>query len=260
MATYPHVFEATFAEVHDTDFHMKGRWNAFFGNDNPIVVELGCGKGEYAVGLARQNPEVNYIGVDIKGARMHTGATQALKEGLKNVAFLRTHIELLGHFFGEGEVSEIWVTFPDPQMKKARKRLVGTKMLTLYRTFLRPGGKVNLKTDSPFLFEYTKAMMSENGIAPEACTADLYADGGEGPTLGIKTYYEERWLSVGLPIKYVRFSLPQDVELREPDVQIDEDNYHNVGVGVQLRKTATPGQQVGESISREAKDTTSDKA
>ena len=248
MATYPHVFQANFEDVREKDFDLKGNWASFFGNKNPIVVELGCGKGEYAVGLARQFHNVNYIGVDIKGARMHTGATQALNEGLKNIAFIRTHIELLDHFFSQDEISEIWVTFPDPQMKKARKRLVGTTMLRLYRKFLRHDGFINLKTDSPFLFEYTKAMMEANSIRPTACTADLYADGDQGPTLGIKTYYEERWLSVGLPIKYIRFNLPAETEMHEPDIKIDEDNYHNVGQGVQLRKSASPGQKFGESI------------
>ena len=136
MASYPHVFEYPYSVVDEVPFDMKGRWHEdFFRNDHPIVLELGCGRGEYTVGLARLYPDKNFIGVDIKGARMWTGATEALREGLSNVAFLRTNIEIIDRFFAEGEVAEIWLTFSDPQMKKVTKRLTSTFFMTRYRRF-----------------------------------------------------------------------------------------------------------------------------
>lgn len=237
MASYDHVFEADFEDLSQGEFQQRGHWHEWFGNDNPIVIELGCGRGEYTVGLARRDPAKNYIGVDIKGARMHAGATEAANEGLKNVAFLRTRIEFIERFFAPGEVSEIWVTFPDPQMRKPRKRLVGTLMLSRYRTFLRPDGPVHLKTDSPFLLEYTRLMMEHNNITPQAFTSDLYAQGEPDPALGIRTYYEQKWIGAGMTIKYIRFLIPQGVDLIEPDVDIERDNYHNVGRNVVIRKT-----------------------
>lgn len=240
MAEYRHVFEADYDTLSAGGFSQRGQWAQWFGNSNPIVLELGCGRGEYTVGLARRNPNVNYIGVDIKGARMHAGATDALREGLNNVAFIRTRIEFIEQFFAPGEVSEIWVTFPDPQMKKVRKRLVGTLMLTRYRTFLRPDGLIHLKTDSPFLTTYTSAMVRLNGIVPQAETSDLYADIDSGklsdPALGIRTYYEQKWIDAGMTIKYFRFQLPQGVELAEPDIEIEPDNYHNVGRNVKFKE------------------------
>ena len=159
METIDFVFQYPFAVLKEQGFPLKGNWHKdFFNNDNPIVLELGCGKGEYAVGLARKFPDKNFIGIDIKGARMWTGASQARNEGLKNVAFLRTNIELLPNFFAAGEVAEIWITFPDPQMKKVRKRLTGTRFLDLYREVLKDNGIVHLKTDSPFLYTYTHLM------------------------------------------------------------------------------------------------------
>ena len=168
---------------------MKGNWNRdFFKNDHPIVLELGCGRGEYTVGLGRMYPDKNFIGVDIKGARMWTGATDALNEGMKNVAFLRTNIEIIDRFFAEGEVSEIWLTFSDPQMKKATKRLTSTYFMNRYRKFLTPDGLIHLKTDSNFMFTYTKYMVEENKFPVEFCTDDLYHSGLVDDILGIRTY------------------------------------------------------------------------
>lgn len=153
MAQMDRVYQYPFAALREGGFPLRGRWGEeVFGNGNPIVLELGCGKGEYTVGLGRRFPGMNFIGIDIKGARMWTGARAAESEGLGNVAFLRTSIEMLESFFTPGEVSGLWITFPDPQMKKERKRLTGTRMIDLYRRVLAPGGMVNLKTDSPFLF------------------------------------------------------------------------------------------------------------
>ena len=170
-------------ETRHSSFPLRGRWRQeFFKNDNPIVLELGCGRGEYAVGLARRYPDRNFIGVDIKGSRMWSGATESLKEGLKNVAFLRTNIEIIDHFFAPGEVQEIWLTFSDPQMKKATKRLTSTYFLARYRHFLEDGGLIHLKTDSNFLFTYTKYMVEANHLPVEVCTEDLYGDKSYRPT------------------------------------------------------------------------------
>ena len=153
MAANPLVIECPFAVMQQGDFPLRGKWHSdFFHNDNPIVLELGCGRGEYTVGLGHLCPSKNFIGVDIKGARMWTGAQDALQHGMKNVAFLRTHIEFIQQFFAPGEVSEIWLTFSDPQMKKATKRLSSTFFLQRYRQFMQEGGLIHLKTDSNFLF------------------------------------------------------------------------------------------------------------
>ena len=162
------------------DHPVKGRWieQMFGGHEGPIVLELGCGKGEYTLELARRNPDKNYIGVDIKGARLWRGAKTATEEGLRNVAFLRTRIEFITAFFGTGEVSEIWLTFSDPQLRASEnKRLSSAMFLERYRHFLRPGGIIHLKTDSRFLFEYTRAVATVNGLPILAETTDLYSDG-----------------------------------------------------------------------------------
>jgi tRNA (guanine-N7-)-methyltransferase len=237
MESYDHVFQATYASLKGDDFYMKGRWHReFFSNDNPIVLELGCGKGEYTVGLARLFPGKNFIGVDIKGARMHRGATDSLNEGLKNVAFIRTHIEMIDAFFAADEVSEIWLTFPDPQMKKTRKRMTSTRFLELYKKLLVDNGIIHLKTDSNFMYTYTRELLKENGIVPEVDEKDLYASDFDEEILGIKTYYENKWLEHGIPIKYLRFRLPRDIELKEPDVEIEYDTYRSAGRGVKQRK------------------------
>ena len=228
MSGYPHVFQYPFAVLREKGFEMRGRWNAdFFRNDNPIVLELGCGKGEYAVGLARKYPQKNFIGVDIKGARMWTGAKASLQEGLANVAFLRTSIELIDHFFAPGEVSEIWITFPDPQMAKARKRLTGTRFLSLYRKILKNNGLIHLKTDSPFLYLYTSALVEANRLPVFVNTSDLYGSGLTDDILNIRTFYEQQWLARGKTIKYLQFALPHQSELAEPDIEIEKDDYHS---------------------------------
>lgn len=234
METYPHVFQAAAVAVDPTPFPMKGRWNAdFFHNNNPIVLELGCGRGEYTVGLGRLFPDKNFIGVDIKGARMWTGATESLHEGMTNVAFLRTHIEFIDHFFAPGEVAEIWLTFSDPQMKKVTKRLTSTHFMTRYRRFLADNGIIHLKTDSNFLFTYTNYMVEANRLPVAFRTDDLYhtleaeADNEVRQILGIQTYYEQQWIARGLTIKYLKFALPQAGELVEPEVEIELDDYRS---------------------------------
>jgi tRNA (guanine-N7-)-methyltransferase len=228
MANYQHVFEYPYSVADNVPFEMRGKWNeSFFKNDNPIVLELGCGRGEYTVGLGRRFGNKNFIGVDIKGARMWTGATEALREGMTNVAFLRTNIEIIDRFFAPGEVSEIWLTFSDPQMKKATKRLTSTYFMERYRRFLKPDGLIHVKTDSNFMFTYTKYMIEENHLPVEFITEDLYGSGLDDDILGIKTYYEQQWLDRGLTIKYIKFRLPQEGELHEPDVEIELDEYRS---------------------------------
>ncbi len=235
MAEIENVFQYPFgrlkAEGFDS-FPLKGRWGIdFFGNDRPIVLELGCGKGEYTVGLAKLFPEKNFIGIDIKGARMYTGATQARDLGLPNVAFIRTSIELLESFFAPGEVSEIWITFPDPQMKKVTKRLTSTRFMQLYRKVMTDGGIVRLKSDSPFLYAYTRAMVELNGLKKEVDTDDLYHSDLVDPILEIRTHYESQWLARGLTIKYLAFALDQTTELIEPEDDFERDTYRSYSRG-----------------------------
>lgn len=232
METFSNVFQYPFSVVDNVPFEMKGHWREqYFKNNHPVVLELGCGKGEYTVELARLYPEMNFIGVDIKGARMWTGAKQALEAGLKNVAFLRTNIEIIDRFFAESEVQEIWLTFSDPQMKNAHKRLTSTFFLNRYRKFLVDGGIMHLKTDSNFLFTYTTCMVKENKLPVVFSTEDLYhTEGLDEEThkiLSIQTYYESMWIERGLNIRYMKFLLPQQGELVEPEVDIPLDDYRS---------------------------------
>lgn len=232
METYENVFQYPYSVVSDIPFAMRGSWREqYFKNQNPIVLELGCGKGEYTVELAKRYPDTNFIGVDIKGARMWTGATQALQQGLKNVAFLRTNIEIIDRFFAEDEVQEIWITFCDPQMKNPRKRLTSTYFMQRYRRFLIDQGVIHLKTDSNFLFTYTNYMVEKNRLPVLLNTIDLYAEDTEDSAFleasSIQTYYEKMWLERGLNIRYMKFLLPHEGSLEEPDVEIELDEYRS---------------------------------
>lgn len=230
MATYEHVVQVTFRELQEAGFKFRGKWSRdFFGNENPIVLELGCGKGEYTVKLARHFPGINFIGIDIKGSRMWKGATQAKNERLKNVGFLRTNIENIRMFFGEGEVSEIWLTFPDPQMKRTRKRLTATNFIENYRRIMAPNGIVHLKSDSNFMYQYTEAMVLENGFEVIRQTDDLYQSELLDELLSIQTFYEKQWLDRGLTIKYLAFRMSHQNPLREPEVEIEKDPYRSFG-------------------------------
>lgn len=234
MATFPHVFQADKMEQLDLPHAMQGKWSVFFGNSHPITLELGCGRGEYTVGLARHFQERNFIGVDIKGARMWSGASESLREGMKNVAFLRTRIEFIQRFFAPGEVSELWLTFSDPQMKMPTKRLSSTYFLERYRQILKDGGIIHLKTDSNFLFTYTQLMLQKNNLEPLVQTRDLYGEcdhlnfsADQQKLLQIKTCYEEQWISRGIPIKYLAFRLPHEGTLQEPEAEIEMDEYRS---------------------------------
>ena len=229
MERFENVIQVPYKKLQQENFYLKEKWaTQFFENENPIILELGCGKGEYTVELAEKNPNKNFIGVDIKGARMYIGAKQALDKNLKNVAFLRTNIEIINQFFGDDEVAEIWLTFPDPQMKKTRKRLTSTSFLNLYKQFLKTDGIVHLKTDSNFQFTYTSALVHLNEFEILAETDNLYESEILNETLQIKTFYEKQWLSRGITIKYIAFKL-SDNNFSEPDIEIEHDEYRSFG-------------------------------
>lgn len=210
--TFDNLFEYSYERIMAEGFPLKGKWAEFFHNDNPIVLELGCGKGEYTVGLARVHRDINYIGVDIKGARMWRGLTQARDEGLHNVAFIRTRIDQIEHFFAQGEVSEIWVTFPDPHPgegeRNARHRLTSPEFLNRYRKIVGIDGILNLKTDSPIMYEFTlHEVIEKQGLPLLYASDDLYANNDDLEVKNIRTFYEQMWLDQGLTIKYLKFKI-----------------------------------------------------
>ena len=221
-------------EVFRTDHPLKGHWgDTFFKNDRPIVVELGCGKGEYTIDLALRNPSCNYIGVDIKGARLWKGAKYATEHNLPNVAFLRTRIEFIESLFAPGEISEIWITFADPQIGREKKRLTSPLFVERYRHVLKPGGIVHLKTDSPYLHEYSKLMAQVNGLKILAASRDIYgADrealyksemasvcgtGAIDALFQVQTFYESQYLAKGLPITYLAFNIDREGSYLSPE-------------------------------------------
>jgi tRNA (guanine-N7-)-methyltransferase len=207
--TFTNVFQPSREEVLNKTLGKEGQWAQFFGNNNPIVLELGCGKGEYTVGLAKRYPNKNFIGIDIKGARFWRGAKTALEETLPNVAFIRTQIELVAHLFFSHEVSEIWITFPDPQIKykRTKHRLTNPVFLDRYKQILSPTGCVHLKTDSEYMHGYTLGLLQGMGLPIAYANHDVYKnEGSPEEVLGIQTFYENQYLAVGKPITYLRFS------------------------------------------------------
>jgi len=231
MEEFSHVFQVSSRSLLEGGkFEMKGKWNElFFKNDHPVVLELGCGKGEYTVGLGQLYPDKNFIGVDIKGARLWTGAKDSFEKSMNNVAFIRTDIEMIHHFFAENEVSEIWLTFPDPQMKKVNKRLTATNFIKLYQLFLKTNGLIHLKTDSNFMFTYTCEMVKANEYPVVFSNDNLYSSDLNDPILGIKTFYEQQWLDRGLTIKYIQFKLEKRTSFIEPQIEIEHDVYRSYG-------------------------------
>jgi tRNA (guanine-N7-)-methyltransferase len=210
-----------FANVLEYPQDIAGKWHQFFHNNNPIILELACGKGEYTVGLARLHKENNYIGVDIKGNRIWRGAKTALDEDLKNAAFLRTHIEQLGTYFSQGEVDEIWITFPDPQLRtsKQKKRLTHPRFLRIYQRILKENGVVHLKTDSPHLYNFTKQVVQLYNLQLILDIDDVYAGENIAPELSIQTHYEKMDIAKSNTIHYLQFVINQSLPF-EKDEQL----------------------------------------
>lgn len=230
IANFKNVIQVPYHEGGETDHELKGKWNEkCFGKSHPITLELGCGKGEYSVALAQRYPENNFVGIDIKGARMFTGAKAAMHEALDNVAFLRTNIDNVGSFFDKNEVNEIWLTFPDPQMKRSRRRLTSAFYMTRYSGIVREGGIVHLKTDSKFMYDYTRALVKLNGLEIVSETDDLYQSDILNEWLSIRTFYETQWIDRGFTIKYLAFRLESREEWLEPDIDIEKDSYRSFG-------------------------------
>lgn len=218
--TFGNLVQPGFEEIFNRDHALKGRWREdFFRNDNPVILELGCGRGEYTVALAEMFPDRNFIGIDIKGARMWRGAKTATENDMTNVGFVRTRIEFINSFFGPGEVDEIWITFPDPQLKKNRvkKRLTSPEFLTRYSEFLKDGARIHLKTDSRHLHQYTMAVIAHNGLRLDEACEDIYGKDKADEILSIRTTYETRFLSEGKPITYIRFGLEGRSHIEAPD-------------------------------------------
>lgn len=209
--TFSNVIQPSREALLNGDFEFKGKWNKdFFKNENPIVLELGCGKGEYSVGLAEAYPEKNFLGIDIKGARFWRGAKTALEENLNNVGFLRTQIELITHIFAEGEIDEIWITFPDPQIKykRTKHRMTNPDFLAKYKKILKPNGVVNLKTDSEFMHGYTLGLLQGAGHEIIYANHNVYKNEySPKEVTGIQTFYEKQYLEQGKPITYVQFKI-----------------------------------------------------
>lgn len=218
--SFNHFFEVGFYDVQKGDFDKKGNWNnSFFKNSNEIILELGCGKGEYSIALAKKYPQKNFIGVDIKGARMWVGAKKSQEENLPNVAFLRTRVEFSPACFDNNEVSEIWITFPDPQLgpkNRIKKRLTSARFLNYYRNFMKNNGVINLKTDDDTLYKYTKKLLLFNDMEIITDTSDLYNSDLDNDILSIRTFYEQIWLDEGKKIKYLKFRLNINKEVQEP--------------------------------------------
>lgn len=208
MKSFKNVLQPKMEGLLTTDHELKGKWNSdVFKNNNPIVIEVGCGKGEYSVGLSEKYPEKNFIGIDIKGARIWRGAKTALEKKLDNVFFLRSKIDFLDRFFAETEISEIWIPHPDPQPKKARKRLSSDHFLTLYQKFTKNNAIIHLKTDNFNLHKYTAHLLEDNNIEPIEIYTDIHAAELNNEITNIRTFYESMYLDVGTKITYLSFRL-----------------------------------------------------
>jgi tRNA (guanine-N7-)-methyltransferase len=209
--TFPHLFQPKYHDL-IPEFRMRGQWHQqFFQNNQPLIVEFGCGKGEYTVGLAEAYPDKNFIGIDLKGARLWRGCKTVAEQQMKNVGFIRTLVDHVERVFSPGEVSGIWITFPDPQPKKERRRLTAPVFLEKYRNILTPDGIIHLKTDDQDFFQYTLDVIIERGHRLLWSSNDLYNSGSTDDVTRIRTFYERMWLDMGKKICYLRF------QLRQPD-------------------------------------------
>ncbi|MCF6185817.1 MAG: tRNA (guanosine(46)-N7)-methyltransferase TrmB [Bacteroidales bacterium] len=216
--TFEHLFQPSAKEMYEKDFFLKGKWGEnFFKNNNPIILEVGCGKGEYTVGLAKKNPDKNFIGIDIKGPRLWRGSKTVKEENLKNVAFIRNKVEFLSSFFAENEINEIWITFPDPQPKKMKKRLTSARFLEIYSKILSPNGIIHLKTDSILMHEFTKEILKLNKLNILYSTDNLYETDIKNETTEIKTFYERKFLEDGMKITYLKFNLNEKTKFINPE-------------------------------------------
>jgi tRNA (guanine-N(7)-)-methyltransferase len=228
------LYQPATEEVLGKDYHLKGKWNKeVFKNNNPITIELGCGKGEYTISLAKMFPDRNFIGIDIKGARLWKGAKQATEEKMANVAFIRTRIEFIESIFSQNEISQIWITFADPQIKRERKRLTNPMFLERYKKFLSPCGIINLKTDSQFLHQYTKECAKVNNLEILEANSDIYNSGRADEILSIKTFYETYYIKKGLPISYIAFKINSSLPLISPEWDEkywEEEEYKSHGI------------------------------
>lgn len=216
--TFSHLFQPSPQEMFEGDFHLKGKWNtSFFKNNNPIVLEVGCGKGDYTTALAKQNTSKNYIGIDIKGPRLWTGSKIVQENNMTNVAFIRNKIEFLSSIFEENEISEIWITFPDPQKKKLKKRLTSARFLKIYSNIMQQNGVIHLKTDSVLMHEFTKEIIKLNELDVIFSTDNLYSLDIDNELTQIQTYYEKKFLEQGLNITYLKFLLGAKTDFVNPE-------------------------------------------
>ena len=233
METFNNVFQCGSKDIYPDNpvIKLAGLWrDVVFKNNNPIILELGCGRGEYTIGLAKKYPNKNFIGIDIKGARMWAGAKDAYLNHIENVAFLRINIEMINHFFLANEIDEIWITFPDPQMKKSTKRLTSTFFMQRYQSILKDDGLIHLKTDSPFLYTYTQYMIAQNAFTLVSDSHDLYAEINKHPdATSLQTHYEKQWLQRGFTIKYLCWHLSHRENFIEPQEEIEKDTYRSYG-------------------------------
>lgn len=211
------LFQPSAQEMFTKDFHMKGKWHSdYFKNDRPIVLEIGCGKGEYTTGMAQLFPNKNYIGIDFKGARLWRGCITTAEKNLPNVAFIRNKIEFIRSFFADNEISEIWITFPDPQRQKDRKKLISERFLNMYKHIMKPGGSIFLKTDSRHLYEYTHRLIQLNAIELQFSSDDIYGNNLSDRCYGIKTFYERQFLEEEKKITLTQFSLEKEKQYINP--------------------------------------------
>jgi tRNA (guanine-N7-)-methyltransferase len=236
-ADFRHVHEPLYKDIAADNFQLKGQWHQFFGNDNPITVELGCGKGEYTIGLAELYPDRNFIGIDVKGARLWVGATYAHENKLNNVAFIRTRVDFLASIFAPGELSEIWITFPDPQHKKRKKRLTYPRFLEIYASLLKRGGLVNLKTDADKLYYYTLSVLQTNDLTLNKSTNDVYQSDILNDELKIQTFYESLFLQKGDNINFLSFQIDKK---NLKDSNFDESLYEDARAIIPYDKKVNP--------------------